>query len=111
VGDIVEGTILAAECIEDGTAINLGTMERIRVLDAARKIMKKTGHDAPIETDPSKPTGPYNRVADNSLARRLLGWSAQVGFDEGLDRTIRWYFENHDVQDVREKLFQRLTER
>jgi nucleoside-diphosphate-sugar epimerase len=111
VGDIVEGTILAAECIEDGTAINLGTMERIRVLDAARKIMKKTGHDAAIETDPSKPTGPYNRVADNSLARRLLGWSAQIGFDEGLDRTIRWYFENHDVQDVSEKLHQRLTER
>jgi len=111
VGDIVEGTIRAAECVEDGTAINLGTMERIRVIDAAREIMEKTGHDAVIETDPSKPTGPYNRVADNSLARSLLGWSARVGFHEGLDRTIDWYFKNHDVQDIRDKLHQRLTER
>src|SRR4029077_8396539 len=34
VGDIVEGTIRAAEVIDDGTAINLGTMERTRVIDA-----------------------------------------------------------------------------
>ena len=34
VGDIVEGTIRAAETIDDGTAVNLGTMERTRVLDA-----------------------------------------------------------------------------
>lgn len=111
VGDIVEGTIRAAECVEDGSAINLGTMERIRVIDAATEIIKKTGHYAQIKTDPSKPTGPYNRVADNTLASKLLGWSPQVGFNEGLDRVIRWYFDNHDVQEIRNELQQRLTER
>jgi nucleoside-diphosphate-sugar epimerase len=110
VGDIVEGTIAAAEMVENGTPINLGTMERIRVIDAARAIIEKTGHDATIETDPSKPTGPYNRVADNALASELLGWSARVGFYEGLDRTIKWYFENHDVDEVSNDLQQRLTE-
>jgi nucleoside-diphosphate-sugar epimerase len=110
VGDIVEGTIAAAEMVENGTPINLGTMERIRVIDAARAIIEKTGHDAAIETDPSKPTGPYNRVADNALASELLGWSARVGFDEGLDRTIKWYFDNHDIDEVRKDLEQRLTE-
>ena len=34
VDDIVSGTILAAEKINDGTAVNLGTMERVRVIDA-----------------------------------------------------------------------------
>jgi len=34
IDDIVRGTILAAEKINDGTAVNLGTMERIRVIDA-----------------------------------------------------------------------------
>jgi len=111
VGDIVDGTIRAAELIENATAINLGTMERIKVIEAARAIIEKAGYDATIETDPSRPTGPYNRVADNTLARDLLGWSARVGFHEGLDRTIDWYGNNHDMHEVRSELQQRLTER
>jgi len=111
VGDIVEGTILAAERVEDATAINLGTMERIRVMDAARAIIKRAGYDAAIRTDPSKPTGPYNRVADNTLARELLGWSPKVAFYEGLEQTIQWYGENHRVDEVRDGLQRRLLER
>ncbi len=111
VGDIVEGTISAAERVEDGTAINLGTMERIRVIEAARAIIEKAGYDATIETDPSRPTGPYNRVADNTLARELLGWSARVGFSEGLERTIQWYCSKHDPHEIRCELQQRLTGR
>src|SRR5207244_12185525 len=34
VDDIVEGTILAAEKIEDATAVTLGTVARVRVLRA-----------------------------------------------------------------------------
>lgn len=111
VGDIVEGTILAAELVEDGTAINLGTMERIRVIDAARAIIEKAGYDATIKTNPSQPTGPYNRVSDNALARELLGWSPRVGFYEGLERTIQWYCNNHDMHEIRSELQRRLTER
>src|SRR6202011_2015315 len=32
IDDIVEGTIRAGEVIEDGTGVNLGTMERIKVI-------------------------------------------------------------------------------
>ena len=41
----------------------------------------------------------------------LLGWSARVGFYEGLDRTIEWYCNNHDVQEIRDELQQRLMQR
>ena len=111
VSDIVDGTILAAELVGDGTAINLGTMERIRVVEAARAIIEKAGYDATIKANPSRPTGPYNRVADNTLARELLGWSPRVGFCEGLERTIKWYRSNHDVDEIRSDLQRRLTER
>lgn len=104
VSDIVEGTILAAEKIDDGTAVNLGTMERIRVIDAMRMILRYTGHNARIETDPGMPTGPLNRVADNSLARRLLGWEPKIRFADGLARTIDWYFANKDPHEVRQVL-------
>jgi nucleoside-diphosphate-sugar epimerase len=104
VGDIVRGTILAAERIDDGTAVNLGTMERTRVIDAVREVMRYTGHEAPIEFRPDLPTGPMNRVADNALARELLGWEPETMFVDGLHRMTDWYFENHDLEEVRATL-------
>ncbi len=111
VSDIVDGTIRAAERIEDATAVNLGTMERTSVMEAAQKILGYCGVDAEIEPDPSKPTGPYNRVSDNRLARDLLGWEPQVTFDEGVQRTIRWFYENHDRDEMRADFERKLTER
>ena len=43
IDDIVRGTILAAEKIDDGTAVNLGTMERVRVIDAVKMVLEYTG--------------------------------------------------------------------
>ena len=111
VDDIVAGTLLAAEKIDDGTAVNLGTMERIRVIDAAREVLRYTGHRADIVTAPDKPTGPLNRVADNHRARHVLGWQAQVPFWEGLHRTIDWYFATKDRSHVEKSLYSLLTER
>ena len=111
VSDIVTGTILAAERIDDGTAVNLGTMERTRVIDAVREVLRYTGHQARIELHPEMPTGPMNRVADNALGRKLLGWEPRVEFMDGLRRTIDWYFSTKDPEAIRRTLQTRLTER
>jgi nucleoside-diphosphate-sugar epimerase len=109
--DIVRGTILAAEKIDDGTAVNLGTMERIKVMDAVHDILRAFGRTPKIEPHPEMPTGPLNRVADNSLAKKLLGWEPQVMFKEGLRRTIDWYVATKKQQDVASTLEAMLTER
>jgi UDP-glucose 4-epimerase len=111
VSDIVSGTILVAEKIDDGSAVNLGTMERTRVIDAAREVLRYTGHQAEIELHPEMPTGPLNRVADNSLAKMLLGWEPQVKFMDGLHRTVDWYFKSKDREAIASDLAVRLTER
>ncbi|MGB9890472.1 MAG: NAD-dependent epimerase/dehydratase family protein [Anaerolineae bacterium] len=111
IDDIVRGTILAAEKIDDGTAVNLGTMERVRVIDAVKMVLEYTGHKAEILFRPDMPVGPLNRVADNSLAKRLLGWEPQVPFREGLKRTIDWYFATKDREQVQKILGRMLTER
>jgi UDP-glucose 4-epimerase len=111
IDDIVSGTILAAEKIDDGTAVNLGTMERIRVIDAAKEILRYMGHNARIEPHPEMPTGPYNRVADNSLAKKLLGWDPKVKFMDGLHRTIDWYVSVRQQEQVASTLEAMLTER
>jgi nucleoside-diphosphate-sugar epimerase len=111
VDDIVEGTIRAAETIHDGTAINIGTMERIRVIDAVHEVLRYTGHTPRIEFQAEMPTGPLNRVADNSLSERLLGWRPQVAFTDGLHRTIDWYFASKPRAEVERSLESWLTTR
>ncbi|MDR4492882.1 MAG: NAD-dependent epimerase/dehydratase family protein [Nitrospirales bacterium] len=111
VADIVQGTILAAEKINDGRGINLGTMERTRVIEAAQEVQRYMGYSPQIERLPNMPTGPYNRVADNTLAKHLLGWEPQVRFLEGLHRTIDWYVANHQRNEIATGLESLLNER
>lgn len=111
VSDIVQGTILAAEKIDDGTAVNLGTTERTRVIDAARAVLAYSGHDAEIVLRRDMPTGPLNRVAANDLAKELLGWEPTVSFAEGLRRTMDWYFLAKEVGEVARAFDVALTER
>ncbi len=111
VGDIVRGMVLAAEKIDDGTAINLGTTERTRVIDAVNEVLRYTKRKAQIKLRPDMPTGPLNRVASNDLARTLLGWAPEVKFMDGLHRTIDWYFATKDSARVRGYLDRMLTGR
>ena len=111
IDDIVSGTILAAEKIDNAAAINLGTMERIRVMDAVEEVLRYTGHKARVVVQPEMPTGPLNRVAENRLARQLLGWEPRTPFMKGLHQTIDWYFAGKDRERVRAILGRMLTER
>jgi nucleoside-diphosphate-sugar epimerase len=52
-----------------------------------------------------------NRVADNRLAMRLMGWEPRVSLKEGLHRTIDWFYSTKDPQEVAQRLQSSLTER
>jgi nucleoside-diphosphate-sugar epimerase len=101
VQDIVEGTILAAEKIDDGTAVNLGTTERIRVIDAVDMINTAFGYKPEISKRLDMPVGPVNRIADNSLAKRLIGWEPRFKLTDGLKETIEWYCANRNKEQVK----------
>lgn len=111
IDDIVSGTILAAEKINDGTAVNLGTMERNKVIDAVNTVLEITGHKPKIKFRTDMPVGPINRVADNSLAKELLGWEPKVLLKEGLKMTIDWYYSARDKKNVASVLDKILTGR
>ena len=115
IDDIVSGTILAAEKIDDGTAVNLGTMERNRVIDAVNIIFEYMGHGQgqkpQIKFLLDMPTGPVNRVADNTLAKKLLAWEPKTFLKEGLKKTIDWYVSTRNKNDVENKLSSILTSR
>jgi UDP-glucose 4-epimerase len=96
VSDIVEGTILAAEKITNGTPINLGTGLRYKVKDVAAKVFNLIGwKPRKIMFDTSKPMGVATRALDNTLAKKLLNWQPKISLEEGLRKTINWYTKTH----------------
>lgn len=112
VGDIVEGMMRAAMRIEDSSAVNIGTAEHVRVIDAARTIFAIIGHEpAALNFDTTKPVGVYSRAADLSRARELLGWEPTHDLEAGLRRTVEWYAGTHDRAHVAENLETLLNER
>ena len=111
VDDIVSGTIAAAEHINDGTSINLGTMERIKVKDCAKQVIDTLNPGASIKLLTDKPTGPLNRVASNALAQQLLGWSPQTKFADGLQKTIDWYVNSKTTEQASADLTRKLVGR
>jgi nucleoside-diphosphate-sugar epimerase len=102
VDDIVQGFILAAERIEDGAAVNLGSSERIRVLDCAEEVIRLAGYQAKIQKLLDMPSGVLNRAADTSFAQRLLGRVPQIAFQDGLRTTWEWYIATKDLEDVKQ---------
>jgi nucleoside-diphosphate-sugar epimerase len=104
VDDVAEGMIRCAERIFDGTAVNLGTSERVRAIDAANIACDLADYEPMIELQLDKPTGALNRVADNSLAEQLLGWAPQTSLLEGMRKTWAWYGEHKRPEEVEQIL-------
>ncbi|MDC0202129.1 NAD-dependent epimerase/dehydratase family protein [Candidatus Nitrosopelagicus sp.] len=99
VEDIVDGTILAAEKISDGTPVNLGTGDRYKMIDVVNMIFKILNWKPDkLEFDTSKPVGALSRALDNERANNLLGWSPKFNLEDGLRKTIDWYKTSHKIE-------------
>ena len=91
VEDAVEGMILVATKVSNAMPINIGTQERIKIRDLARKILELTGYEITPIFDVSQPIGVFTRCPDISRAKKLLRWEPKVKLEEGLKKTIKWY--------------------
>ncbi len=101
VTDVVEGFIKIAECENAiGEIINVGSGHEISISTLVQKLSELLGMDTKLETDVTRIRPPcsevYRLCADNSKARRLLGWEPKVELDEGLVRTAEWFSKNQE---------------
>ena len=81
-----------------GQTINLGSGIEITIGELAETIAGKLGDSFQIKQDDSRLRPPKSEVerllAENRLARELLGWEPVIGLSEGLDITIEWLRNN-----------------
>jgi UDP-glucose 4-epimerase len=96
VEDIAEVILLGARARGVGGEIfQIATNSETTVLELARKLddaLRRNGitpkgirHGEPRVGDAKR------NYSDTSKARRMLGWSAQVNLDDGLNRTVKWF--------------------
>jgi len=94
VEDLANGIISAIENYPVPDPINLGTDEEISIKELIGKIIKICNVSTKIEFDLTKPDGSPRRNSDNTKAKNKIGFTPEIGLDEGLKRTIELYRKN-----------------
>lgn len=114
VKDTVQGFIDVAAADESvGEVINIGSNYEISIGDTVNLIAECMQAEIDIETDevrlrPEK--SEVNRLwADNTKAKKLLGWSPQYGeyegFKKGLLETIAWFTDKDNLRKYKADVY------
>ena len=80
-----------------GQVINIGAGKDSSIKEIAGIIldkMKKPWSLVNYVTD--RPGQVNSHISSTDKALHLLGWEAETSFEEGIDKTIKWYSENRD---------------
>jgi dTDP-glucose 4,6-dehydratase len=80
-----------------GEAYNVGGPDERENIEVVRRVIELAGADESlIEHVRDRPGHDRRYSLGSEKIREELGWEPQVRFDEGLERTFRWYRENED---------------
>lgn len=82
---------------KDGEVYNVGGHNEMKNIDLVRFICRELGKPESLITFVEDRKGHDMRYAiDTSKIYAELGWKPEIGFEEGIRKTIRWYCENRD---------------
>jgi nucleoside-diphosphate-sugar epimerase len=76
--------------------INVGCGNDVSIIELAQKVAAVTGFTGRIITDPTKPDGAPRKLMDVSRLTEM-GWSPQIGLDQGLSETYQWFLANSET--------------
>jgi len=92
--DAARGIVMGAQSYNSSDPVNLGTNCEITIEDLITLICKLMDYDGELVWQTDKPNGQPRRCLDTNRARDRFGFEAEIGFEEGLRRTIDWYRAN-----------------
>lgn len=90
---------LAAACVflmnhfNEPEIVNVGVGKDISIGEMAEMIKKITGYEGEIVHDTSMPDGTFQKLMDVSKINHL-GWTASIGFEDGVRATYETYAES-----------------
>ncbi len=96
VDDAAAAIVRAAAVHVGADPINLGADREVTIKETVELISRLVGFDGELRWDPSKPDGQPRRAVDGSRANKLLDWTPEVDFEDGLRATIDWYLTHRD---------------
>jgi len=90
VSDLVEGIYRLLHS-EEYEPVNIGNPQEMTILDFARQIQQIAGVQLKVVNKPLPQDDPKVRQPDISKAQRILGWSPQVRFEDGIRQTMEFF--------------------
>ena len=99
--DIARANLLAATADAAAAVYNIASGVETSLRGLAEALLKTMGSSLAIEFGPTRTVNAVTRrVADTRAASRDLGFTAEVGLDEGLRRLVDWWqAERHRVTE------------
>ncbi len=93
VSNVVEANLLAARsAAAGGLVVNIACGTRYTVNDLYSRIRTLVGSNLEPIYEDSRPGDVKHSQADVERAKELLGFSCDVSFEEGLEKTVEWYY-------------------
>ena len=96
VDDACDALLAVASCESAiGATVDIGTGVLTATIDVARGLGRRLNAVQLLDAGAIHDrVGEPIRAADTAATKALTGWEAQVGLEDGLDRTVKW-FERH----------------
>ena len=92
VTDIARANVLAAETDVTDAVFNVASGVETTLNELAHTLLRVMGSDLPVEHGAERAVNKVpRRLADVSSARDELGFTAEVGLEEGLTRLVNWW--------------------
>ncbi len=90
--DIARANLAAASSDVTDEVYNIGSGAETSLLGLAAALLRVMGSDLPVEFGPPRGVNAVpRRLADVSRAAERIGWKAEVGLEEGLERLVTWW--------------------
>lgn len=92
IDDCLEGTYRLMQS-DFREPINIGSNELVTINQLVDIIIKVSGKNINRKYDSSKPQGVRGRNSDNTLIKKILGWTPSISLGEGISKTYNWIAE------------------
>jgi len=98
VPDIARANVLAAEADTTDSVFNVASGVETSLGELAETLLRVMGSDLSVEHGPERAVnGVTRRLADTSAAEEVLGFSAEIGLEEGLSQLVEWWRDNRSA--------------